>query len=80
MPKHRARFIVGKGGKALKEKPKRGSGKRKKPYVRPEVKQVPLRPEEAVLGGCKTSGSNGPSGAGDPNNCGFPLYCSLSGS
>lgn len=27
----------------------------KKPYVKPEVKQVHLRPEEAVLGFCKTS-------------------------
>jgi hypothetical protein len=27
----------------------------KKPYTKPEVKQVQLKPEEAVLGGCKTA-------------------------
>lgn len=32
----------------------------KKPYTRPEVKQVPLRPDEAVLGACKTGGYYGP--------------------
>mgnify|MGYP005844456029 FL=1 len=48
----------------------------KKPYTRPEMKQVQLRPEEAVLGNCKTSGSTGPSGS----NCGFPVCCSSCGS
>ena len=33
---------------------------RKRPYVRPEVKQVQLKPEEAVLGGCKTGVAAGP--------------------
>ena len=32
----------------------------KKPYVKPEMKQVSLRPEEAVLGGCKVPGTNAP--------------------
>jgi len=32
----------------------------KKPYTKPEVKQVPLRPEEAVLGFCKNTGVYGP--------------------
>ena len=32
----------------------------KKPYQKPEVKKVLLKPEEAVLGNCKTSGSTGP--------------------
>jgi hypothetical protein len=37
------------------------SGKRqKKPYSKPEVRLVPLRPEEAVLGACKNTGSLGP--------------------
>jgi len=31
----------------------------KKPYVKPEVEQVPLRPEEAVLGACKVDGGAG---------------------
>jgi hypothetical protein len=38
------------------EKPK----KPKKPYVKPEFIQVALRPEEAVLGGCKTAAAAGP--------------------
>jgi hypothetical protein len=32
----------------------------KKPYVKPEITQVALRPGEAVLGGCKTSTVRGP--------------------
>lgn len=32
----------------------------KKPYMKPEVTQVPLRPEEAVLGACKTVSVSGP--------------------
>jgi hypothetical protein len=43
----------------------------KKPYSKPEVKQVELRPEEAVLGACKVSGHSGP-GSSDchtPSNC-----------
>lgn len=39
------------------------AGRPKKPYTKPEVKQVPLRPEEAVLGACKISGTGGPDGA-----------------
>jgi hypothetical protein len=37
------------------------SQKQKKPYRKPECIQVALRPEEAVLGSCKGSGS-GPAG------------------
>jgi hypothetical protein len=36
----------------------------KRPYVTPEVRKVNLRPEEAVLGNCKTGGATGP---GTPN-------------
>lgn len=32
----------------------------KKPYSKPELKRVDLRPEEAVLGNCKMSISAGP--------------------
>ncbi|MDA2910071.1 hypothetical protein MYX04_03945 [Nitrospiraceae bacterium AH_259_D15_M11_P09] len=32
----------------------------KKPYMKPEVTQVSLRPDEAVLGGCKTPSTSGP--------------------
>ncbi|MGQ9645212.1 MAG: hypothetical protein ACUVWO_01575 [Thermodesulfobacteriota bacterium] len=48
------------------------AGRPKKPYVKPEVKQVQLKPEEAVLGGCKTSGKFGPV----VNNCSVPPQCS----
>ena len=32
----------------------------KKPYVKPSLKKVPLRAEEAVLGFCKSSTAAGP--------------------
>lgn len=35
------------------------SGKSKKPYVKPEFIQVVLRPEEAVLGYCKSTHAAG---------------------
>lgn len=34
--------------------------KPKKQYLRPEVTQVPLRPDEAVLGACKSHNISGP--------------------
>jgi len=37
---------------------------RKKPYQKPAVTRFPLRPEEAVLGNCKMSGSSGASAMG----------------
>lgn len=33
---------------------------RKKPYQKPEIRRVELRPQEAVLGGCKTGGQTTP--------------------
>ena len=36
----------------------------KKAYEKPVVRRFPLRPEEAVLGFCKTNASSGPSGGG----------------
>jgi hypothetical protein len=36
--------------------------KRKKPYEKPSARQVPLRPEEAVLGFCKLTSGFGPTG------------------
>jgi hypothetical protein len=44
---------------------------RKKPYVKPELKQVQLRPEEAVLAACKTAVSAGALQA----QCTTPLTC-----
>lgn len=51
----------------------------KRPYEKPEVKQVALRPEEAVLGACKTSSGAGGSGPGG-GNCRRPAPCSSLGS
>jgi hypothetical protein len=45
----------------MKHEEKAGAWGQKKPYVKPELRQVPLRPEEAVLGNCKMSGLSGPS-------------------
>jgi hypothetical protein len=51
----------------MKDDPK-GHAKQKKPYIKPEVTQVQLKPEEAVLGFCKVStGSGGP--AATCNTC-----------
>jgi hypothetical protein len=44
----------------MSSRKKQGTGVQKKPYIKPEVKQVELKPEEAVLGGCKVSGQFGP--------------------
>ena len=48
----------------------------KKLYVKPEVTRFPLRPEEAVLGFCKSHNSPGSNGA----NCFIGGICSASGS
>ena len=49
---------------------------KKKPYVKPEVTRFPLRPEEAVLGFCKSSSSAGPSGG----SCQVVGFCRTPGS
>lgn len=51
----------------------------KRPYVKPEIKQVALRPDEAVLGACKSSSGSGGSGPGG-GNCRTPIPCSSLGS
>ena len=51
----------------------------KRPYVKPEITQVALRPEEAVLGACKASSGSGGSGPGG-GNCRTPVPCSSLGS
>jgi hypothetical protein len=45
----------------------------KKPYARPQIQEVPLRPDEAVLGGCKTSSSSGSA----QHRCTNPSTCSV---
>jgi hypothetical protein len=44
----------------VKEKREFEGRPNRKSYVKPEVKRVELKPEEAVLGGCKVSGVHGP--------------------
>jgi hypothetical protein len=39
----------------MKDRSEKGAMQRRKPYSKPEVRQIPLRPEEAVLGGCKSA-------------------------
>jgi hypothetical protein len=58
-------------------KDRRERNPKKKPYVKPEVKQVQLKPEEAVLGFCKNAVANGP---GDPADCTPVGNCSGIGS
>lgn len=48
----------------------------KRSYQKPEITQVSLRPEEAVLGACKTPSVSGPS----QGSCKFPSPCSSQGS
>jgi hypothetical protein len=50
--------------------------KTRRPYEKPELTQVSLKPEEAVLGSCKKSGRSGPGQA----RCITPAPCSASGS
>ena len=51
--------------------------RKKRPYVKPEIKQVALRPEEAVLGSCKGTAGTGP---GTGSSCRRPGPCSTIGS
>lgn len=44
----------------------------KRPYAKPQVQEVPLRPDEAVLGGCKTASTSGPA----QHRCTSPSKCS----
>ena len=54
-----------------------GTVKKRRPYSRPTVRRIHLRPEESVLGTCKSSGVNGPNVA---SLCTTPINCSASGS
>ena len=47
----------------------------KKPYAKPQIQEVPLRPDEAVLGGCKTASVSGPAQhrCTSPSNCSSPV-------
>jgi hypothetical protein len=48
-------------------------------YRRPTLTQVPLRPEEAVLGNCKTSTTTGQN-TGSGTTCTIFAPCSTAGS
>jgi hypothetical protein len=53
----------------MKDSTKKEAQRGRKPYVKPGMKKVLLRPEEAVLGGCKTAGG----GAGSAGTCDLVL-------
>jgi hypothetical protein len=55
----------------MSETPGREKGRARKIYSRPAVKKVHLKPEEAVLGGCKTANTKGPAHA----RCNTPTPC-----
>jgi len=50
----------------------------KRPYQKPEIRKVTLKPEEAVLGSCKNP-SGGVGGPGQAT-CSTPSSCSSLGS
>jgi hypothetical protein len=50
--------------------------RQRKPYEKPQATRFPLRPEEAVLGFCKTAGGGGAIHGG----CGKVAGCSNAGS
>ena len=54
--------------------------KQRKPYQKPEASRFPLRPDEAVLGFCKTSSGHGPNSNGAGGNCKAPGNCLVIGS
>ncbi len=64
------------GKEAKVGKPKQDKGQPKKPYMKPEAKQVPLRPEEAMLGSCKSASTGG----GPVSSICSPLFCKQQGS
>lgn len=59
----------------MSSRKKSGARVKKKPYTKPEITQIALRPEEAVLGGCKVAGAGGPNRGGG-TTCQLPSQCS----
>lgn len=59
----------------MDDKPKQEIEQLKKPYTKPALAKVPLRPEEAVLAFCKTTTSAGPL----QSACSSPSACSTIG-
>ncbi|MEE9501666.1 MAG: hypothetical protein V3V48_06290 [Candidatus Aminicenantaceae bacterium] len=60
----------------MKDKPEQETHQSKKPYKKPELKKVALKPDEAVLGYCKSDNKRGP-GIGV---CDSPTRCYVIGS
>lgn len=64
--------MIGKtNGKEGTVKEEHKNVQQKKPYAAPQVVTISLRPEEAVLGGCKSSGARGTSGTSCNGNLGL---------
>lgn len=59
----------------MNEESKLGNKDHRKPYEAPRIIRVSLRPDEAVLGHCKISGTAGPASA----SC-SSLFCKTPGS
>ena len=55
-----AKNTTTRGEIAMEEPRENTTRKTRKPYAKPEVSQVQLRPEEAVLGFCKSTSRSGP--------------------
>lgn len=60
-----------------KENAKESGARHLKPYVKPKLRRVELRPQEAVLGACKSSG--GTVGGGAAGTC-STVSCQSQGS
>lgn len=56
----------------MEHKREESSATGKKTYAQPTLKEVLLRPEEAVLGNCKISGTAGPL---QDHSCVSPAVC-----
>jgi hypothetical protein len=60
----------------MNDRPQQEPQRTKRAYSKPELVQIPLRPDEAVLGNCKTASIVGPGSAG----CATPSPCFSLGS
>jgi hypothetical protein len=60
----------------MKDRSGKSRGQPRKPYSKPEVRQIPLRPEEAVLGACKSAASAGLA----QSTCNYISTCPVIGS
>jgi hypothetical protein len=58
------------------DQPPPGPPPGRKPYEKPALEEIALRPEEAVLGNCKTVGISGPA----QSDCTSSVGCSSVGS